>query len=88
MGRSLGEFPPGRALWIVPSDGIHTFGMRFPIDAVYLDSGGKVLRLYRELAPWRIASVIFRCRSVLELPPGTLDRTHTEVGDTLEFRAC
>ena len=40
IGRSEVEFVPGQALWLVPSDGIHTIGMRFPIDAVYLDSKG------------------------------------------------
>ena len=41
IGRSAEEFVAGKALWIVPSEGIHTFGMRFPIDAAYLDSKGK-----------------------------------------------
>jgi uncharacterized membrane protein (UPF0127 family) len=86
IGRSAGEFIPGKALWIVPSEGIHTFGMRFPIDAAYLDSKGKVLKLYHELAPYRIAAVMFKARSVLELPPGTLVRTGTQVGDILEFQ--
>ena len=87
IGRSAEEFVAGKALWIVPSEGIHTFGMRFPIDAVYLDSKGKVLKLYHELAPYRFAAVMLKARSVLELPPGTLARTGTQVGDILEFQA-
>jgi hypothetical protein len=86
LGRSVEEFVPGQALWIIPSDGIHTIGMRFPIDAVYLDPDGKVIKLYHELAPFRIAAIMMKSRSVLELPPGTLSRTQTEVGDILEFR--
>jgi uncharacterized protein len=86
IGRSGVEFVPGQALWLVPSDGIHTIGMRFPIDAVYLDSNGRVLKLYRELAPFRVAAIKLKARSVLELPSGTLAQTHTEVGDILEFR--
>ncbi len=61
--------------------------MRFPIDAAYLDSKGKVLKMYHRLAPHRFAAVMLRARSVLELPPGTLERTGTQVGDILEFRA-
>jgi uncharacterized protein len=86
IGRSEAEFVRGQALWLVPSDGIHTIGMRFPIDAVYLDSKGRVLKLYRELKPFRVAAIKLNARSVLELPPGTLAQTHTEVGDILEFR--
>lgn len=68
--------------------GIHTFGMRFPIDVVYLNSQTQVLRLYRRLAPCRFAALSIRAKSVLELPEGTLEQTHTEVGDQLEFRPC
>jgi uncharacterized membrane protein (UPF0127 family) len=87
IGHSAEEFIPGKAFWIVPSEGIHTFGMRFPIDAVYLDSKGKVLKLYHSLAPYRFAAVMLKAHSVLELPPGTLAPTGTQVGDMLEFRA-
>ena len=87
IGRSAEEFIPGKALWIIPTEGIHTFGMRFAIDAAYLDSRGKVLRMYQALPPRRFAAVIFSAASVLELPAGTLARTHTEVGDILEFKA-
>jgi uncharacterized membrane protein (UPF0127 family) len=86
LGCSLKEFAPGRGLWIRPSDGIHTIGMRFAIDAAYLDSKGKVIKLYHELPPFRIATISLRTRSVLELPPGTLEKTQTEVGDILEFQ--
>jgi uncharacterized membrane protein (UPF0127 family) len=87
IGYTAGEFVPGKALRIVPSEGIHTFGMRFPIDAAYLDSTGKVLKVYHRLAPYRFAAVMLRARSVLELPPGTLELTGTQVGDILEFQA-
>lgn len=85
MARPSAEFAEGQGLWIVPSEGIHTFGMRFPIDAAYLDAKGKVLRVYHGLRPWRLAAVTLRARSVLELPAGTLERTGTEPGDVLDF---
>jgi uncharacterized protein len=86
MGKSAELFPPGSGLWIFPCDGIHTFGMRFPIDAAYLDSQKRVVRVYHALVPFRIASFVFKAKSVLELPAGTLELTHTQVGDELEFR--
>lgn len=86
IGRSPDEFHPGSGLWIRPSEGIHTFGMRFPIDVVYLDAKGKVIRLYHSLRPNRLGAVMLKSHSVLELPAGTLARTHTEPGDLIEFR--
>ena len=87
IGRSAEEFIPGKAIWLVPSEGIHTFCMSFPIDAAYLDSKGKVLKMYHSLAPYRFAAVMLKARSVLELTSGTLARTGTQVGDILEFQA-
>ncbi len=77
---------PEKGLWIRPSQGIHTIGMSFPIDVAYLDRQDRVLRLYHRLAPFRIAAVSMKVRSILELPAGTLSRTGTAVGDALEFQ--
>jgi uncharacterized membrane protein (UPF0127 family) len=87
IGRSRREFGEGRGLWITPSQGIHTIGMAFPIDAAYLDASGRVVRAYHNLSPFRIGAISLRTRSVLELPAGTLSRTCTQVGDVLEFRS-
>lgn len=86
LGRPHRDFFEGKGLWLRPSQGIHTIGMAFPIDVAYLDSQGCVLRLYHRLAPFRVAAVMISARSVLELPPGTLSRTRTEIGDRLEIR--
>jgi uncharacterized membrane protein (UPF0127 family) len=86
IGRSAQKFVQGNGLWIVPSDGIHTIGMSFPIDVAYLDKEKRVIKTYHRLPPFRIGSLKFRAKSVLELPAGTLARTGTEVGDELEFR--
>jgi uncharacterized membrane protein (UPF0127 family) len=86
LGRTKEEFPPGKGLWLVPANSIHTIGMSFPIDVAYLDKTGRVIRLYHSLPPFRVAAIKFKSRSILELPAGTLARTRTEVGDILEFR--
>ncbi len=85
LGRAAEEFGPGQGLWLVPANSIHTIGMAFPIDAAYLDDRGRVIHLYRRLAPFRLAAVKLRARSILELPAGTLERTGTVLGDTIEF---
>jgi uncharacterized protein len=76
--------PPGCGLWIVPCEGIHTFGMKFPIDVVFLDRAKKVLKTRVDMGPRRL-SLCLRAHSVLELPAGTVAATRTQPGDRLEF---
>lgn len=75
---------PGQGLWIVPCEGIHTFGMRFPIDVVFLDRQKNVVKVRPHMARGRI-SVCLWAHSVLELPAGAIAATNTQVGDALEF---
>ena len=85
MGRDSANFQRGQGLWIVPSRGVHTFAMRFPIDVVYLDAGKIVVHLEEGLKPWRVAPVRMRAASVLELPGKTLNTTGTVIGDEIEI---
>jgi uncharacterized membrane protein (UPF0127 family) len=71
-------------LWLAPCEAIHTFGMRMPIDAIFLDRQLQVRKVRPNLAPFRI-SVCMRADSVLELQAGTVARTGTSVGDRLHF---
>jgi uncharacterized protein len=75
---------PGEGLWIAPCEAVHTFGMKFAIDVVYLSRSKKVLKVRKEMAKRRI-SLCLRAHSVLELPAGVLDQTGTVPGDQLEF---
>jgi uncharacterized membrane protein (UPF0127 family) len=81
MGRS--SLPPGEALLIRPCSSVHSFFMRFPIDVVFLDREGVVLKVYAPLRPWRASTWVRGARQALEMPAGTLARTGTSVGDTL-----
>ena len=69
----------------MPSKGIHTIGMKFPIDVVFLSRDNVVLRLISGMVPNRISGVQLRAYSVLELPNGTIKKSQTEVGDRLEI---
>ena len=75
---------PGEGLWIVPCESVHTFGMKFPIDVVFLNRKKRVLKTRPAMAKSRIAFSL-RAYSVLELPAGTLAETGTGAGDQLEF---
>ncbi len=70
-------------IWVVPSNGIHTIGLLFAIDVIYLDEKNRVIHLIEHLGPLRVAPVRRNCNSVLELPPRTIYRTNTQVGDQL-----
>ncbi len=72
-------------LWIESCNSIHTFFMRFPIDAVFLDANGVVLRIYKNLSPWRMSGLHWRARSVLELCAGSTDRLNLQTGEALEL---
>ena len=85
MLKNASYFPKGRGLWIVPSRGVHTFAMRFPIDVVYLDKNQRVVHLAQGLKPWRMAAVKLEAASVLELPGDTLAASGTKIGDELEI---
>ncbi len=84
MATDVGKFTPGSGLWIVPCRGVHTLGMRFAIDVLYLDSEQKVVYLQGNLKPWRLAPVRLCAASVVELPPGTIAQTKTAVGDVID----
>jgi len=75
----------GESLWIRPCNSIHTLGMKFPIDAVFLDSRNTVVKVKQELSANRITGIYFSASSVLEVSAGTLQNTDTQVGDRIEI---
>ena len=85
LGRTSRWARPGQGLWIVPSYGVHTIGMLFSIDIVFLDRSNHVVHVEEHVRPFRISKVILKADSVLELPPHTVFRTRTHVGDLLEI---
>ena len=74
---------PGEGLWIRPCEAVHTFGMRFAIDLVYLDRNLLVKKVRSNVAPWRFSGCL-HAHSVLELASGTVQVTKTRAGDKLE----
>lgn len=75
----------GDGMLIVPSQGVHTFGMQFPIDVVVLDNDWKVLDIRKRMRPFLVTRIYFGAAAVLELPSGTVESSGTCVGDTVEF---
>jgi uncharacterized membrane protein (UPF0127 family) len=75
---------PGQGLFIVPSQAIHTVGMAFPIDVVFVDKQYGVVGVREAVRPFRITRVFWKALGVLELPAGTISGSRTEVGDQLK----
>ena len=84
MATDARDFEQGKGLWIVPCRGVHTFGMSFAIDVVYLNAEQRVVYVQENLRPWRMAPIRLAAASVVELPPGTIGITHTGVGDVID----
>lgn len=74
---------PGSALLIEPCSSIHMLFMRFPIDAVFLDDGGRVLKVVHRLRPWIGVAASRSARAVIELPAGAAEGL--EPGDRLRI---
>lgn len=75
----------GEALVFPRCRQVHTFGMRFAIDVLFLDKDNVAVRAYRGLAPGRLTAWVRRARMVVELPSGALEAASLEVGDTVTF---
>ena len=70
-------------LVLQPCRQVHTLGMRFPIDVIWCDRGGRVLRI-STLRPWRVAPFVRRAHTVIEARAGAASRWSLAEGDVLE----
>src|SRR5688572_22374596 len=71
----LGRPPlqPGEALLIEPCNAVHTIGMTYPLDIVFVNAKGEVLKLYSQLPVLRMAKS-FGARITIELAAGEIER--------------
>jgi len=74
---------PGEGLLIERTQSIHMFFMRYPIDVVFTDRGGKVTRTVPGLRPWRVVWWARGARDCIELPVDSLLASGTMAGDQL-----
>src|SRR5689334_15041138 len=78
---------PGQALILQPESSIHMFFMRFPLDVLFLDQDDRVLFLYEALKPWRVSRIVRGSKRVVEMPPGSIAASRTQVGDQVALAA-
>jgi uncharacterized membrane protein (UPF0127 family) len=76
---------PGQGLLIESCNLVHTVGMSYPIDLVFLDAHGYVVKLFEQVQPWRFAGAL-GAKSTVELCAGALSARHIAVGDQMTWR--
>lgn len=76
----------GEGLLIEPCGSVHTFGMRYPLDLVYLDCENRVVDTCVNLAPWRTHRARSRARKTLELATGGIAKLNLHIGEQLTWR--
>jgi uncharacterized membrane protein (UPF0127 family) len=83
----LGHKPlqPGEGLLLRGEKAIHTIGMGFAIDVLFLDREGLVKLSIPAMVPFRASPFVSAAADVLELPAGTIARTYTKLGDRIHF---
>ena len=70
LGRTA--WPDGEALVIGPCQAVHTVGMRFPIDVLFVRRDGRVEKIRAKVPPWRMAGAL-KAFAVIELAAGAID---------------
>lgn len=76
---------PGEALLLAPCSGVHTCAMSYPIDVLFLERGGRVLKVVADLVPWRFASCA-GAHTVVEMAAGEAKRLGIATGMHLEWQ--
>ena len=84
LGRDA--LPPGHALIIAPSNMVHTFFMRFPIDVVFAARDGRVLKVRVNVPARRLVGAL-RGFAVIEMAANEVPASGTSTGDRLVVRA-
>ena len=75
----------GEGLLLEPCRSVHTIGMAYPIDVLFIAKDGRVVKAVRDLKPGRVTWPVLAAHMALELPAGTIEASGTLPGDRLEF---
>ena len=83
LGRA--KLEQGEALVIPGCNCIHTFFMRFAIDVLFLDAGGKVVGKVEDMQPFRVSAISFRANRVIEFSSKALQNVAIQIGDIVNI---
>jgi len=74
--------PIGHGLIIKPCSSVHTFGMNYPIDVLFVDNNHCIIKIVDNMLPSKM-SMASGSKYVVELPAGTAHKAACYVGDIL-----
>lgn len=74
------------ALILPQCNSVHTWGMQFPIDLLFVTRDWRIVALKAQVPPWRVSPLVWRAWAVIECAAGTIQRTKVSVGDRLQIR--
>ena len=83
LGKS--DLAQGQGLIIKPASSIHTFFMRFTIDAIFVDKHNRVIAIYPDMTSFRLSGLHLNASLVIELPAGVIRATGTQVGNIVSM---
>ena len=78
------DFSTHGALWLRPCRSVHTFGMGFPIDVVFIDLQHRIIALKADVPAGRLCLAPRQCCSVIELHAGRSEQLDLQPGDRME----
>lgn len=85
LGRPPLAADASEALLLSPCSSVHTFGMTYPLDVVFLDRDGAVLGCREQLRPWR-GAIQPGAHTTLEFHAGAVRRLSIAAGDVIQWR--
>ncbi|WP_319402591.1 DUF192 domain-containing protein [uncultured Anaeromusa sp.] len=78
LGRK--QLEENEGMIIVPCNAVHTIGMAFALDLLFLARDGTVLQLEQDVRPWRMRFCL-KAHAVVELPAGVLQHLPCQIGE-------
>jgi len=75
----------GEGLIIPQCRSIHMFGMKFPIDVLFLDNDGIITKIVENLKPLRVAFGGYKTETIIELPAGVLGLSRISLGHRIDY---
>ena len=76
------SLPEGEAMLIAPTNAIHTFFMKFPIDVAFVRKDGRIVKIRAAMPAWRMSGA-WGGHAVVEMAAGSFARAETRAGDVL-----
>ncbi len=80
------SIPEDYALHITPCNQVHMLNMRFPIDVIYLDASGTVVKIDENVQPGKICKTVKNAKSVIEVTGFYSSENNIRQGDMIEVR--